>query len=210
MFQFIISLNIKSVSHEGNQTFFTATHFTPNNTSFEVKGISDKALNLIAGKNYLAINAVPRNYTADGHLKHLYLEHGNMYETGSLMIESNGESVNSILMSGRTTKQSTKSSGIRASEKAWNLSKFDLICDTNIWDKTIQNKDGSTGAYPTFTLKCDYWKNFSSMPKGNEYLVQGELVSATSTDDKEYFNVKVSSIQFGRESNANAKARKAA
>jgi hypothetical protein len=203
MFQSILSLKVVSISHEGNQTFFSAVHFTKDNNSFQVKGIADKALNLEVGKNYLAINAVPRNYTADGHLNHLYFEAGNLYETGSLMVESNGEVVNTLLLSGRTTSPSAKSNGTRNNGKSWNLTKFDFIFEYNVYDKTIQNKDGSVGGYDTSVLKCDYWRNFSDMPAGNEYLVQGELISPESNDGKQYFNVKVNQIRYGRQSKKN-------
>jgi hypothetical protein len=210
MFQFILSAKVNSVSHESGKTYFSATHFTPDNKSFSFKGISDAALNIEAGKNYLIINAIPKNYDGDTQVKHLHLEASTAYETGSLMIESNGDSVNSLCMTGRTTADSTKTSGIR-SERTWNLTKFNLIVEANIYDKNLARRDSDKlGAYPTFSLKCDYWNNFPVMPSGNQYVIRGELVSAVSLDNKEYFNVKVQKIEFGAESKANAAARQVA
>lgn len=204
MFSLNLSLKIQSVSIEGNATFFNAIHVDGNGKSFTFKGIVSRAMNLEVGRNYLAINAIPKNYDGDSHCKHLY------FDPKSMLVECGNESVNNILMIGRTTKPSNKSSGIK-NEKTWNLSKFDFACNSNWYDKDyVDPKTKKVGGKEPFYLQCSYWNNFPQMPQGNQYIVSGELISALSTDGKEYFNVRVNDMDFGSVSTKNVIEPKAA
>lgn len=203
MFSSNISLRIQSVSIEGAETFFDAIHVDSNGKSFTFKGIMSRAMNLEVGRNYLAINAVPKNYDGDSHCKHLY------FDPRSMLVECGNESVNNVLIVGRTTEQSKQSNGIK-NEKAWYLNKFNIISNSNYYDAGLANKDSTTGGKAAFSLLCEYWNKFPVMPQGNQYIVSGQLISSASTDGKEYFNVRVSDMGFGAESNKNASTRKAA
>jgi len=204
MFSSNISLRIQSVSIEGSETFFDAIHVDSNGKSFTFKGIMSRAMNLEVGRNYLAINAVPRNYDGDAHCKHLY------FDPRSMLIECGNESVNNVLIIGRTVKPSNKTSGIK-NGKAWNLSKFEFVSNSNYYDKDyVDTKTKKVGGNPPFYLQCEYWNNFSQMPQGNQYIVSGELISKESTDGKEYFNIRVSNMGFGAKSQSNAEVNQAA
>ena len=203
MFSLNLSLKIQSVSIEGSETFFDAIHVDGNGKSFTFKGIMSRAVNLEVGRNYLAINAIPKNYDGDSHCKHLY------FDPRSTLVECGNESVNNLLIVGRTTDQSKNTSGVSGGN-TWNLCKFNIISNANYYDKTLANKDGTTGGKTAFSLLCEYWNRFPAMQKGNQYIVSGQLISSASTDGKEYFNVRVTDMGFGSVSTKNAAEPKAA
>jgi hypothetical protein len=163
-----------------------------------------RAMNLEVGKNYLAINAIPKNYDGNAHCKHLY------FDPRSTLIECGNECVNSVLIIGRTTEQAKQSNGIKG-DKAWCLNRFNIISNANYYDKEyVDPKTGKVGGNVPFSIQCEYWNKFPAMPKGNQYIVSGQLISSTSVDDKEYFNIRVDNMGFGAESTNNAATRKAA